>query len=293
MSKTKIFCFGFGQVAESFINKLINEKKDFDLSVTSRQETHQIEFRNHIKINSYQFTDNKFDNSIKKKIEEADYILVSIPPINGEDIVADYLDTNLKEIINCKWITYLSATSVYGDHKGDWVNEDSSTQPTSDNGINRLEAEKKWKSLSNKKNYPIQIFRLAGIYSNEFNILKRLKAGKVKVVDKKNHFFSRVHVDDIANILFKSLDNFKNNEIYNICDDKPASQIEVAAYGAKLLKLEKPNSVKLEELESEMLQNFYKDSKKVDNKKMKTFFKYDLKYPTYKEGLNYIFNNGL
>ncbi len=292
MSKTKIFCFGFGQVAESFINKLINEKKDFDLSITSRQETHQIEF-NHIKINSYQFTDNKFDNSIKKKIEEADYILVSIPPINGKDIVANYLDTNLKEIINCKWITYLSATSVYGDHKGDWVNEDSSTQPTSDNGINRLEAEKNWKSLSNKKNYPIQIFRLAGIYSNEFNILKRLKTGKVQIVDKKNHFFSRIHVDDIANILFKSLDNFKNNEIYNICDDKPASQIEVATYGAKLLKLEKPNSVKLEELESEMLKNFYKDSKKVDNKKMKAFFKYDLKYPTYKEGLNYIFNNGL
>ena len=51
--------------------------------------------------------------------------------------------------------------------------------------------------------------------------------------------------------------------------------------------------MKLEELESEMLKNFYKDSKKVDNKKMKAFFKYDLKYPTYKEGLNYIFNNGL
>jgi nucleoside-diphosphate-sugar epimerase len=292
MSKTKVFCFGFGQVAESFINKLINEKKDFDLSVTSRQETHQIEFNN-IKINSYQFTEDKFDNSIKKKIEEADYILVSIPPIGGKDIVVNYLDTNLKKIINCKWITYLSATSVYGDHKGNWVNEDSATQPTSDNGISRLEAEKNWKSLSNKKDYPLQIFRLAGIYSNEFNILKRLKTGKVQIVDKKNHFFSRIHVEDIANILFKSLDNFKNNEIYNICDDKPASQIEVAAYGAKLLKLEKPNSVKLEEVESEMLKNFYKDSKKVDNKKMKAFFKYDLKYPSYEEGLNYIFNNGM
>ena len=66
MRKLKIFCFGFGQVAENFINKLINEKKDFDLSVTSRQETHQIEF-NDIKINSYQFTNNKFDDSIKKK----------------------------------------------------------------------------------------------------------------------------------------------------------------------------------------------------------------------------------
>ena len=292
MSKLKVFCFGFGQVAENFINKLINEKKDFNLSVTSRQETHQIEF-NDIKITSYQFTNNKVDGSIKKELEEANYILVSIPPIDGKDIVSNYLDTNLEKIINCKWITYLSATSVYGDHKGDWVNEDSATQPTSVNGINRLKAEKNWKNLSNKKNYPLQIFRLAGIYSNELNILKRLKTGKVQIVDKKNHFFSRIHVEDIANILFKSLYNFKNNEIYNICDDKPAPLIEVAAYGAKLLKIEKPNSVKLEEVESEMLLNFYKDSKKVDNKKMKAFFKYDLKYPSYVEGLNYIFNNGV
>ena len=150
MTKTKIFWFGFGQVAESFINKLISEKKEFDLSVTSRQETHQIEFNN-IKINSYQFTEDKFDSSIKNKIEETDYILVSIPPIEGKDIVVNYLDTNQKKIINCKWITYLSATSVYGDHKGDWVDEDSVTQPTSDNGISRLEAEKNWKSLSSKK----------------------------------------------------------------------------------------------------------------------------------------------
>ena len=52
MNKIKIFCFGFGQVAESFINKLIQEKKIFDLSITSRQETHQIEFNN-FKITSY------------------------------------------------------------------------------------------------------------------------------------------------------------------------------------------------------------------------------------------------
>ena len=292
MSKLKVFCFGFGQVAESFINKLVNEKKDFDLSVTSRQETHQIEFNN-IKINSYQFTDKKFDSSIINQLENADYILISIPPIDGKDIVANYFKTNQKNIANLKWITYLSATSVYGDHKGDWVNENSITKPSSPNGLNRLQAEKSWISLSNQNNYPLQIFRLAGIYSNEFNILKRLQTEKVQIVDKKNHFFSRIHVEDIANILFKSLNNFKNNEIYNICDDKPASQVEVAAYGAKLLKLDKPNLVKLEEVESKMLQNFYKDSKKVDNKKMKTFFKYNLKFPTYIEGLDHIFNNNI
>ena len=292
MSKINIFCFGFGQVAESFINKLIDEKIDLDLSITSRQETHQIDF-NDIKINSYQFTGDKIDKLIIKKLKEANYILISIPPVDGQDIVANYLNKNLKIEKNCKWITYLSATSVYGDHKGDWVNENSITKPSSPSGISRLQAENSWLSLSNKNNYPLQIFRLAGIYSNEFNILKRLQNGKVQIVDKKNHFFSRIHVEDIANILFKSLANFKDNEIYNICDDKPAPQIEVAAYGAKLLKLKQLNTVKLDDVESEMLRNFYKDSKKVDNKKMKAFFKYNLKFPTYVEGLDYIFNNNI
>ena len=292
MSKIKVFCFGFGQVAECFVNKLIKEEKDLDLAVTSRDETHQIEYNN-LKITSFFFKDDNFDSTLKQKLEDANYILVSIPPIDGKDIVANYLDSNLKNLKNCRWITYLSATSVYGDHKGNWVNEESVTKPTSQSGINRLKAENTWISLSNKINFPLQIFRLAGIYSNEFNILKRLKIGKVQIVDKKNHFFSRIHVEDIANILIKSLDNFKNNEIYNICDDKPASQSEVAYFGAKLLNLQQPNQVKLEEVESEMLQNFYKDSKKVDNKKMKNFFNYNLKYPTYKEGLNYIFENNI
>ena len=292
MSKINIFCFGFGQVAECFINKIIQEKKDFDLTVTSRQETHQVEFNN-IKIKSYQFTDDKFDKSITKKLEEANYILISIPPIDSKDIVVSFLNSYEKNLINCKWITYLSATSVYGDHKGEWVNENSITKPSSPNGLSRLQAEKSWISFSNKKNYPLQIFRLAGIYSNEFNILKRLQTGKIQIVNKKNHFFSRIHVEDIANILYKSLDNFKNNEIYNICDDKPAPQSDVVAYGSKLLKLEQPKPVKLEEIKSEMLQNFYKDSKKVDNKKMKAFFKYNLKFPSYIEGLDYIFNNNI
>ena len=292
MSKLKIFCFGFGQVADSFINKLIDEKKDFDLNITSRQETHQLKLNN-LKITSYQFNKEKFDVSIKAKLEKADHILISIPPVDGKDIVVEYFDTNFKSIKNCKWITYLSATSVYGDHKGKWVNEESLTKPTSKSGAERLNAENAWKSLSNKIKLPLQIFRLAGIYSRDLNILKRLQSGQTQIVDKKNHFFSRIHVEDIANILFKSLYNFKNREIYNICDDKPAPQTEVAEYGAKLLKLDLPKTIKLEELESEMLKNFYRDSKKVNNKKMKTFFKYDLKFPTYVEGLNHIFNHNI
>ena len=66
---------------------------------------------------------------------------------------------------------------------------------------------------------------------------------------------------------------------------------EVTMYGVKLLGIEKPKTIEVNEIESEMLKNFYQESKKVDNKKMKEFFNYKLKHPTYVEGLDYIFNN--
>ena len=46
--------------------------------------------------------------------------------------------------------------------------------------------------------------------------------------------------------------------------------------------------IKLDQIDSEMLKAFYNDSKKVSNKKAKEFFKYNFKFPTYVEGLNYI-----
>jgi len=180
---------------------------------------------------------------------------------------------------------------VYGDHGGEWVDEKSKTNPTSINGIERLKAEQSWMKLAQKNNLPLQIFRLSGIYSNQYNVLKRLKTGEAKIINKKNHFFSRIHVEDIANALFKSLDNFKKREIYNISDDKPASNKEVIMYGIKLLGVNKLQTIEMNEIENEMLKNFYKDSKKVSNKKMKNCFNFELKYPTYIEGLDYIKNN--
>lgn len=289
MNTIKVFCFGFGQVAKHFVKKIISQNLTLELSVTSRQETHQEVFEE-INFTSYGFENDKFDENINFKIKEADYILVSIPPISGEDIVIKNFKDPLKNT-NAKWITYLSATSVYGDHNGEWVNEKSETKPSTLNGKNRLKAENDWRVFSKENNLPLQIFRLSGIYSKQNNILKRLKTGQAKIIKKEKHFFSRIHVEDIANILFISLKKFKTNEIFNISDDQPASQEEVAVYGALLLKMNKPNPLKIEDLEEGMLKDFYKESKKVDNKKIKNFFNYQFIYPSYKEGLDNIVND--
>ena len=291
METKNIICFGFGQVAKNFIKKLNDQGIPFQLTTTSREESKSKKFKN-INYESFQFTEGSFDENFISRFEKADHILLSIAPISGTDIVIKNLKDYFKSS-KFKWITYLSATSVYGDHSGGWVDEKSETKPTSPNGVERLKVEKEWMELAVKFDLPLQIFRLSGIYSNQFNILKRLKSGEAKIINKKNHFFSRIHVEDIANVLSSSLNCFKKKEIYNISDNQPASAEEVAMYGVKLLGMGKPKAIEINEIENEMLKNFYKDSKKVDNKKMKEFFSLKLKYPTYVEGLNYIFNNNI
>ena len=286
MKDINIFCFGFGQVAKNFIKKLNTEQYNINLSATSRSESSKKIF-NGINYNSYLFNSEKFDQNLVVKLKEADHILVSIPPENQEDLVIKNFSKFI-ESSKVKWITYLSATSIYGDHKGEWVNENSKTNPISNNGIARLKAENAWFSLEKNKKIPIQIFRLSGIYSNEKNILIRLKSGGVKLINKKNHFFSRIHVDDISNILFKSLSKFKSGEIYNLSDDKPSTSEEVTLFGAKILNIENIEKIEVDQIKSEMLKNFYNESKKVSNKKMKSYFDYNLKFPSYIEGLNHI-----
>ena len=289
MNNINIFCFGFGQVAKNFIKKIKSENLNINLTVTSREDSKKNNFNN-IDYESFQFSENSFDERLIKNLRSSDHILISIAPVKGEDIVIKNFQNNFNNS-EIKWITYLSATSVYGNHNGEWVDENSDTKPTATNGIDRLNAEKSWLNFAEKKNLPLQVLRLSGIYSNQNNILARLKTGNTKIIDKKNQFFSRIHVEDIANILFKSLQKFKSKEIYNVSDDMPTSSKELILHGSKLLNIKKPKVVDLSTIESEMVKNFYKDSKKVNNKKMKEFFNYKLKYPTYIEGLNYIHNN--
>ena len=289
MKNINIFCFGFGQVAKSFLTKIDLENYNINLSTTSRNETSKKIF-NGISYHNYFFNGEKYDQDLISNLKKSDHILISIPPIDGSDIVFKMF-SKLIEDSKVKWVTYLSATSVYGNHDGEWVDENSKNKPTSQNGIDRLKAENLWLSSNIRYNLPIQIFRLSGIYSNQNNILSRLKVGTAKLINKKNHFFSRVHVEDIGNILYESLTKFKEGEIFNISDDKPSSSEEVTLYAAKLLNIKDIKKVEIESLENSMLKNFYRDSKKVNNKKMKEFFNYRLKFPTYVEGLNYIRDN--
>ncbi|MDC0247875.1 NAD-dependent epimerase/dehydratase family protein [Pelagibacteraceae bacterium] len=285
----KIFCFGFGQVAKYFVKNLIKKEFKFDLIATNTKKTSLEKFSG-LEYKSYFFEDDNFDKDLINDLNSSNKILISISPKNDVDLVLKNFNESFKKN-KFDWVTYLSATSVYGDKKGQWADENATLESTSRRGIARINAENSWLEIYKNYKLPVQIFRLSGIYSLESNVINRLKMGKLKIVKKKNHYFSRIHVEDIAEILTLSLKKNNAGHVFNISDDHPCSNEEIAKYAQQLLNLDKPEEINFEEIESEMLKEFYKDSKKIDNRKMKDFFKYTLKYPTYKEGLAMIKNH--
>ena len=81
-----IFCFGFGQVAKCFINKINLKNYNINLSVTSRIETSKKNFDG-IEYQNYLLKDENYDQALISKLEDSDHILISIPPVEDTDIV--------------------------------------------------------------------------------------------------------------------------------------------------------------------------------------------------------------
>ncbi len=287
IKENKFFFFGFGQTAKYFIKELIHSKIKFKFCATNTKKTNISYFKKR-KFTSFKFQDDKFDVNLLKKLSEANFILVSIPPKKKKDLVLQNFKDHLKKI-KFKKIIYLSATSVYGNHNGKWVNENSKLKGRTIFGLQRKIVEKEWFKIGKEHNLDINILRVSGIYSKENNVLKKIQKKPIFVKEKK--YFSRIRVEDLALIVKKLFFSSSRSLILNASDDEPASNIDVAIYAAKLLKINSIQPVSITSFKNKFIKEFYKDSKKVSNKRMKNKLKIRLKYPTYKQGLKNIINN--
>ncbi|HQS84300.1 MAG: hypothetical protein B7Y25_01320 [Alphaproteobacteria bacterium 16-39-46] len=219
------------------------------------------------------------------------HVLSSIPPSHAGD---DGLSFLIKQKKKPSWIGYLSSTSVYGDHHGDWVDENSETRGETPEGLGRLRSEDAWKKWAERQECAFLIYRLSGIYGPYRNVFQRAIEGTDSPkMRKPNHVFSRIHVDDICTFLVKSLSLSSKFSLFNGADDRPASFEDVRGYAYSLLGHEV--SFKKEKEEEKVLSSFsfFKENRRVSNQKMKEFVGEDLKFPTFREGLKDIFEKRL
>jgi nucleoside-diphosphate-sugar epimerase len=147
----------------------------------------------------------------------------------------------------------------------------------------RVEAEAAWSSFD----LPLHIFRLAGIYGPGRGPFSKVRNGTARRIIKDDQVFSRIHVDDISQVLEASIMQPRPGAIYNICDDEPAPPQDVIAYAARLLKLPIPPDLPFEIAEmTSMARSFYAENKRVQNNLIKSELGITLKYPNYRVGLN-------
>ncbi|MFV0335933.1 MAG: SDR family oxidoreductase [Tropicimonas sp.] len=185
-----------------------------------------------------------------------------------------------------RWIGYLSTTGVYGDHGGQWVDEDTPLTPSTRRGQHRVAAEAAWQRLAAEAGLPLHIFRLAGIYGPGRGPFAKLRAGTARRIVKPGQVFSRIHVEDIAQVLEASIARPDPGAIYNVCDDDPAPPEDVIAHAANLLGLPVPPAEPFDAAEmTPMARSFYAESKKVRNDRIREDLGIRLRYPDYRSGL--------
>lgn len=219
---------------------------------------------------------------------EATHVLSSVPPDADGDPVLDHHGEDLLMAENLEWIGYLSTTGVYGNTDGAAVDEDAPLNPSAARSVRRAVAEEGWRVLWERHGLATHVFRLAGIYGPGRSTIDNVRAGKARRIDKPGHVFSRIHVDDIATVVWASIQRPAPGRIYNVCDDEPAAPAEVVTFVCDLLGVAPPDPVPFEEARktmSPMGLSFWQDNRRVSNARIKDELGVRLAYPTYREGL--------
>lgn len=227
--------------------------------------------------------------AIENALQTATHLLVSTPPGDKGDPALSAFGPAVLDVPKLRWIGYLSTIGVYGEHHGEWVDEETPTAASRGRKSARIEAEHAWAALAKKREAPFDIFRLAGIYGPGRSALDRIRAGDARRIVKPGQVFNRIHVEDIAQTVIIAIRRERRgagSRIYNVADDEPAPPQDVLLYAAELLGAPPPPEIPFEDADlSPMARSFYEDNKRVHNTKIKRELGVLLRHPTYRDGL--------
>ena len=286
----KLFCFGYGYVAEHLSNALYESGDEWKV-VGTTTDTEKLALMRENGIKTFLFSDKMPFSDPIAALDGVTHILISTPPNHGGDIVFQAHARDILQIPTVEWIGYLSSTAVYGNRDGEWVDETAELRPTSERGSKRAKAEIQWLKMRRIAQIPINIFRLSGIYGIGRSAIDTVRAGNARRIHKEGHAFNRVHVEDIVQALIASMKQPKPGDIYNLADDDPSPSHKLIEYACQLLGKDVPTLINFEDADmAPMATSFYKDNKRISNLKIKDKLGIKLKYPDYKSGLNAVFS---
>ncbi|WP_436343030.1 SDR family oxidoreductase [Natronorubrum sp. FCH18a] len=181
-------------------------------------------------------------------------------------------------------LVYTSSTGVHGDHDGDWVDEGTAIDPTTEKTDVLAEAERIALEVPPEYGFEGTVARYAGLYGPGRYRLERYLEGPVT-----EGYLNMVHRDDAAGAIRYLLEEDRaRGEVVQVVDDEPAHKWEFADWLAEKCGLEyPPKQTKAERLEDADISAAGKrrilTSKRCSNEKLRALG-YEFAYPTYREG---------
>ena len=234
-------------------------------------------------------------SDVAAAVKSADALLISAAPAATGDPVLTALETEIASAPRLASVVLLSTLGVYPDSGGAWIDETAEVvRGRARRGNARIDAEQAWQALGKRRNLPVCILRLGGIYGPGQNGLLRLLRGSAQRVAKPGHVSNRIHVYDIAQAIDAAFAR-RADGIFNVVDDEPASPSEQIAFAATLLGIEPPAEIPYADASrylSPLALSFYDGCIRARNDKLKTVLGVTLRYPNYRDGLRALHDAG-
>ncbi|KAJ4701998.1 putative NAD dependent epimerase/dehydratase [Melia azedarach] len=295
-SRNRMFILGMGFVGRIFAEELKNEGWIVCGTCTNVVKLKQLKEKGY---GVYLFNANEAEMMILNTLKDYTHLLVSIPPVLGiGDLMLQHgklLRSTLRDG-HLQWLGYLSSTGVYGHCDGAWVDEGYPANPMNEMAKLRLAAEEGWLNLGHDLGLSTQVFRLGGIYgpgrSAVDTIIKQVPQSEGQKMRRSRQYTSRIHVDDICQVLKASINKPSSWNMYNVVDDDPAPREEVFVYARDLVEKKWPGrlgqSRSLDKTDALPEQENSRGEKRVSNARIKKELGVRLRHPSYKSGLQSI-----
>ncbi|MFZ3360334.1 MAG: NAD-dependent epimerase/dehydratase family protein [Xanthobacteraceae bacterium] len=288
-----LLCFGFGYCAEYF-SAAFGESFDGTIGTVRGKERAAILSAYAGGPRALLFDGAAVSPELKGAIAQTHFVLVSAPPGDSGDPVLAACRADLAAAQDLRAVVYLSTIGVYGDRDGAWVDEQSLAMPVSPRGNARLAAEQAWQDFGAQHGVAVAILRLAGIYGPGQNALVQIARSNARRVVKPGQIFNRIHVADIAQAIDAAFAQ-EASGIYNIADDEPSPPSDPLAFAAELMGVAPPPEIPFAEAAvsmSPIALSFWQECRRVRNDKLKRELGVALRYPTYREGLRALWEEG-
>lgn len=187
-----------------------------------------------------------------------------------------------------KFFVYPSFTFVYGDHHGEWVDEESPRRPAA---LLRPIAKVEDAVLSGS--VPAAVLRAGRVYGGHEDgttaLVEALRRGRGVYAGDTHAMTGWVHLADLAAALVLAAEQMPAGQVLNVADDTPAAPAEFVSYLAQNLGVPepgKPPAFLLRMMTNDVVDALLGASARPRNDKAKQTLGWTPRYPNYRAGLD-------